>query len=490
MLRTLRLSPLLALLTTACSSSTPAETPAPFTLTPTEADVATCRTKVFVATPADGVTWALTGAGSLASGTYTAPLAVPTPATAQVKATRGAASATASVRLATAFPEAGKDVTGKGTSPLIVHATAARGARVYALTQDGAGAFVSTSTDGGLTFGARVAVGGERAASIAVDAGSDDIVYVTLHRGDAEAYGALFLATSTDGGKTFTEKQLYQGGNGDVSLADVSSPAAGTVVVAAPAPWQDGAGGQGSEMLVFVDKAKGAGFPALSDLANGYAAKAASPKVIKLTGNNLVESGDGLFGPHLATNGAGKVCLVFAEYGIDGSEERHLLRCSSDGGATFGAPVTVAHGPPDHLSRPRVAIGKDGKLVVVAWNAFASAVDTIGTTQYAVSTDGGLTFGAAKSHPGATFDGAPAGVDLAEVLIDDAGVLWFARGVAAASVVVDKSCDQGATLSGAIALPITGTHRYPTLFASSAGIFAGAHVPDTAALRVLRLLPN
>lgn len=487
LLRTLRLSSL-CLLATACSSST-AETPVPFSIAPADSDVATCTTKTFTATPADGVSWSVTGAGSIANGTYTAPIAVPSPATATVKATRGTASASASVRLATAFPEPAKDVTGKGATPRIAHAVAARGSRVYALLQTGdSSAAVATSTDGGLTFGAPVTVGKEKAASIAIDAANDDVVYVAIHDGDAEAESALYLMTSTDGGKTFTQKQLYKGGNGDVDLADVVSPSANTVVVAAPTSWQDGAGGQGDEMLVFVDGARGTGFPALADLGNGYSAKAAKPMVVKLTGNDLVESKSGQFGPHLATNGAGKVCLVFAEYGPTGGEERHLLRCSTDSGATFGAPVTVAHGPPARLSRPRVAVGKDGKLVVVAWNAFASDVDPIGTTQYAVSTDGGLTFGAAKSHAAATLDGAPTGVDSAEVAIDGAGIVWFARTIGDGAVEIDKSCDQGTTLSGRLTLPVAGVHRYGTLFSSAAGTFVGVHAPGTAAMRVLRLV--
>ncbi|MFO0676289.1 MAG: hypothetical protein U0169_07135 [Polyangiaceae bacterium] len=467
----------------ACSSttSTPASDAgadaATFAIAPTTANVATCRSKTFVATPADGVTWSLDGAGTIDAGKYTAPTAVPAPPTATVKAAREALTATATVSLATAFPESAKDApraTAKAT-PDFVRGTAARGARVYTLVPGDAGPQVARSDDGGLTFGAPVPVSAGTnpvATAIAVDAGSDDVVYVTI-RGDKSGSGStLDLLTSTDGGKTFSAKPLFSGGNGEVVRADVVSPAPNVVVAASRAEWQDGNGGQGSTLLVFKDGNRGATLPALTNLDNGYGGTWALGQEFRLAAGHVLESGDRL-GPHFATNGAGKVCLAYADSTVNETTEAHLVRCS-EGGAPFGAAVTTASGKPADIDRPRIALSKDGTVLAVAYDGFANhSVDSIGKSHYRVSTDGGATFGEDRVLDGAKgTDGLDLAVAFAEPFVDSENVLWIARTLATSSVEVDKSCDRGVTRSGRFVLPIPTSHRDGAFFESSAGLFA------------------
>lgn len=480
------------------SSSSSGDAAAPFTVTPAEAKVATCRGTTFVAAPSDKVTWTLEGEGTLTDGAYQAPIRVPAPAAATVKASRDGASATANVTLATAFPEANIDIARVTTNviPDFAHGVAARGARVYGLVQGAPGnVALAKSTDGGLTFTtpATVAAGqNAKAFGVAIDAGDDETVHVVVHE-ESDTFGSILsVYTSTDGGKTFTAHRLYTGGNGDVQDADIVSGAAGAVTVSAPTSWQDGDGHQGGELLIWTDTAKAAGFKALDDLGNGYNAKWSPGIKLQFADKRLVEANDLRGGPHLATNGKGKVCLTYANYDINGNDEFHAVHCSTDGGKTFGDGVTAQSGKPANLSRPRLAVGPDGSLVVIAFNTWVDgALEKGPQTKYMVSTDGGATFGAAKAHPDEkNSDGNVRVLVDAEVMIDAAGVIWFARSIDGAVVQVDKSCDKGTTLSGSFMLPVTGTHRNGLLFESSAGIFGGAiriGASDTG-ISVVRLL--
>lgn len=471
------------------------------TVTPGTADVATCRTKTFTADPADGVTWSLEGAGQIKDGLYTAPLSVPQSPAVTVTATRDGATADAAITLATAFPEASIDA-GRAPSDAAaeyVRAVAARGNRVYALVEGHVGASqtgtfrIARSDDGGLTWKAPVLIaGGDRLASIAIDAADEDTVYVTQHALDENAGAQLFLAVSTDGGQTFSSTPLFHGGNGEVQEADVASPAAGVVVVTAPATWQDGNGGQGATLLVWRDTMKGAGFAAIEPFDNGYAGQWSPGLEMRLGDGRLIETNGGRRGPQLSANAKGGVCLVTTDYDINDGDEHDDVMCSSDAGATWSAPVQVATGKPGDIERARVAIGPDGKLVVAAWNAYNDgSIDSIGHTRYAVSTDGGQSFGSPHDHAGVK---DPGGNDVAvagaEVFIDSLGVIWFSRALADAAVQIDKSCDQGETLSGAFTLPIADPHTNGFVFESGAGVFGGAS-PVTSGetgVAVVRLL--
>lgn len=488
----------------ACSDDGDTQPQGGLAISPTRADVATCRTQQFTATPADGVTWSVDGGGSIdAAGLYSAPIQVPDPAGATISADRDGDSASADVTLATAFPEEGIDIgrVETGGRADFVHPIAARGMRVFALLEDddgpngafGGSLAIVRSDDGGLSWGAPVAIGGgNRTPAVAIDAGDPDTVHVTLHSEDNAGVGTLMLATSTDGGATFTQKTLFIGGTNETQDADVVSAKPGNVVVTAPATWLDTTSGDaGATLLVWSDDQKGAGFAAPAPFNNGYNAQSAPGLELRLGNGRTIETNQDRGGPQLATNGAGKVCLTSSDYDVNGSGEDLTVRCSSDAGGTFGDAVALVSGPPENQKRARVAVSADGKLVVATYNSFqGGGVDELGQTHYLVSTDGGATFGADKALHDVSNDGGKLGVYDAEVSIDAAGVIWFVRTVDTSSLEIDKSCDQGETLSGAFTLSAANNLTRGFVFESDAGIFAaGLRAGDTdSGLSVVRLL--
>lgn len=485
---------------TTSSSTTGGET---FTIAPTMADVATCRIQTFTAMASDGVTWSVEGGGSIADGNYTAPISVPSPATATITAKRDGATATADITLATAFPEPGVDVgrVAGDITPEHVRPVAARGMRAYALVERDANnnknqLSLARSDDGGLTWGAPTALpAGVHSPAVAIDAGDDDTVYVTLKTLDQGQGANLDLAVSTDGGKSFTTHTLFVGGDNEADDADVVSPSPGHVVVTAPATYiNTTSGDQGMMLLTWADAKKGAAFGPVEPLGNGYDAKWSPGFSMTLPNGRLIETDSSRGGPMFATNGGGALCLVTNDYDINGSGESHYVMCSPDQGKTWDAPVTIASGLPVTLLRSRIAMGKDGKTVAVAWNTFADDVDIIGKTQYAVSLDGGKTFDIDNGLAAIENAGVAVGVNDVEVMIDDQDVIWFARNVndLQARVQVDKSCDKGKTLSGAFDLPVKDPYVNPFFFVSGAGIFSGAvrHGTSDVGLTAVRLLTS
>lgn len=467
----------IVLFSAAACSDDPAE--GDLTITPGDSNVATCRALTFEASPSEDVSWTVEGEGEInAAGLYTAPISVPSPATATIEASTGDGTASVTVSLATAFPESGVvvgDATESSTVD-IVHAVSARGMRVYALLQLDGSVSLASSEDGGLTWGSPVFVtGGDVAvaASLAIDAGDPDVVYMTVHGQDEAAGSLLDLFVSEDGGKTFTSHRMFVGGNGEAAKADVISPAADTVVVAAPATWQDGDGHEGATLLYWHDANRGNGFGGLTDLENGYDGQWVQGVERRLGDKQLVETNSSRGGPQFATDGAGNLCMVDEEYDIEFEGETHFLQCSSDGGATLKAPVAVLNGAPVDLLRSRVAVGPNG-LVVVAYNAYDDAgTDSLGESHYIVSTDGGETFGADHALPRRFENEVEISVADVEVFIDHEGVIWFSRFINNNNIEIDKSCDQGETLSGGLNLPTEIAETNSIIFETDAGIFAG-----------------
>ncbi len=114
-------------------------------------------------------------------------------------------------------------------------------------------------------------------------------------------------------------------------------------------------------------------------------------------------------GPRVAASGE-RVAVAWSERESGGSRTR--VSVSSDGGATFGAPVAVGGGGTSELS-PAVAV--DGDLVAVAWQERGPAGNHVVVAR---STNGGASFSVAESPTG-----RPAGADewLPAIAWDGAG---------------------------------------------------------------------
>lgn len=505
-LSTLRLASLtLPLVAVACTDSStcdhPTTTPTMLSIAPDPIGVATCRSQPFTATTdaTDPVMWSVAGGGTIEqTGLYHAPIAVPDPAAATVTAQVDGLSDTAAVTLATAFPEAARDIATATSGASHVHGFAAKGSRAYALVEsDGQGGAatlaIARSDDGGQTWKPAVALagsGGNRVTSVAIDAGDPDTVYVvTKGEADAPVEGLVELGVSIDAGATFTWHALYQGGTSEAPNPDVISPAAGIVVASATGVWIDaGNSDEGGNLMIWQSDAKGAHLGALAAFDNGYNAQKAPGTVFHLGAGHAVAVTDDS-SQQLATNGAGRVCLTATDATF--TDKALTLTCSTDSGATWSPPSTIVAGPVDSTNRNRIAMGHDGKLLVATWNAYVSSVDSIGSQQFRVSTDGGATWGAIHVLPDDATLGPLATLD-AETFIDKDDVIWFSRTLDFQHVQFDKTCDLGTTLSGAIVLDVA-QHDFvhATMFESSAGLYvAGQRLgTDDGRLAVRILTP-
>ena len=259
--------------------------PPTFVVAPATAEVATCRSLALTTAPATAVQWSVTGGGAIAStGVYQAPLVTPAgPVTALATAASGA-TASAALTVATAFPRA-LVVPQPAASTAVADTArllAAHGARAYAVVQTHAAPFrvsLVRSEDGGATWAAPILIASHpgpaalEGQAIAIDAGNDDVVHVSLRVdagdpaitriadvGDRGAGSLVVLASSADGGRTFSQRPLYAGGNGDAALVELASPAPGVIVATASTPWIDAdTGNAGQELLTWRDAGAGLG---------------------------------------------------------------------------------------------------------------------------------------------------------------------------------------------------------------------------------------
>jgi len=495
----------LVALASACNS-TVSSGPVSVTVSPASADVLTCSTKTFAAAVVGSddtsVTWSVTpsGVGSIdATGVYTAPIATPSPDGVSVMATSVAdptARGTATATLATAFPGAARAIPGSTelTDGVFPHSLATSGSRVYAVWSTepslAPSLMVARSDDAGATWKAavtamHVAVTNNNAdpfdcMSIAIDAGNPDVVYVygrvpdPTDLGDAAAGGSGgvtgLLAVSTDGGQTFATTVMQVGGtaggpnNGwdQVGICgDVASPAPDTVVVESPG----GYNGDGNpDIAIWSDASRGAGFATGTTTPGDYLANGYTDALDDLQGNHDIDvaqnggtddTNGATESPRLFTDGKGRLCITYEgdTYPTNGDTQSHVyVQCSTDAAKTFSAPLAADPQNPinTYLTSPIGALGPNQTAAELWSTGFADKRLLVAT-----STDAGNTFGAPVSIPTYVLpDQSHAAPANPNVAYDAAGVLWVAYyaydGYTFDRLVVDKSCDNGKTWSGAV----------------------------------------
>jgi hypothetical protein len=489
---------------TACSNGSPGPTGEPInvTVTPSPANVLTCSTTQFTGTVTGttdlSIDWYVTpaGVGTCLNGAYTAPLATPAApndsvtVTAYRDANPNQFGTSAPFTLATAFPSAAVPITGS-TGDLVSgnpgigiyqHAAAASGNRVYAtwtLDMTAAGKvtmMVASSNDGGATWGAAQPAidatildtngGSISCPAVAVDAGNPNVVYaigkvdgmnsITNNLGDISNDPAFVLAVSVDGGQTFTQRVLSTSYSDIFPCQDVSSPAANTVVVTAPGGTDCGVY---PDMYVWSDANRGAGFQTGTfDPNNAWWADGLNGSLYVLKGatdctTDLAEAANGGNGasgqvtesPRMFTDGKGHLCLAYAATPQAApTVENVYVQCSPDGGLTFAQPVEID--PALGVDNQPVGAFGPGGLAAVAWvNVVVSANDQ--QLYLAVSINGAATFGAPILVPTPAVPYSPS------VYVDASGIIWISYMVAdgaSYALMVDKSCDNGATFSGAV----------------------------------------
>lgn len=533
----------------------PAPGPVTLTVSPATANVLTCTAPIFTAavtgSTEKGVSWTV-AAGSPgnvdATGTYTAPLTTPTPPTATLTATALgdlSVTASASITLATAFAGKSASIAGSATAAelesrigVYPHSVAANGTRAYAVwTSNAANATsvsmqIARSDDGGATWTPAVtaisatlktpqttADAWMECPAVAVDPKNPDIVYVvgkiTGSNSLAVAVGAddqtTVLAVSKDGGATFTSRVLHVGG-GD-TCPDLSAPAANTIVVEAPA--QQSCDGT-PDMRVWSDAADGDGFATGTVTTGSYLANGLTTALLNVNkapacvdriviGQNGTSGigGEATEAPRLFTDGKGALCITYVgtiNHADSTTSINTYVQCSDDAGHTFTDPVNLDPDRPKSIDHSSAigAFAPDGTLVVL-WTSSPDASNQKALPYLAISKSGGKTFGAPVLVPTYLVPGTntPVPVVNPAIAFDADGILWFAYRSSDGGpdrILVDKSCDDTNTWSGAVLLNGPETMVMNTPMKWPALLMSTGHAPHVvasanSALAVLTLTP-
>ena len=353
--------------------------PGTLTVSPTTANVLTCSTLQFTETGGVGDGgWSVapaTASGAIASsGDYTAPLVAPTAPAVTITYATATASASAQIQVATAFVGAAAAVpitaTDNSLNVPFEHQFAANGSHVYAgvMAQTSSSsplleADIFRSTDDGKTFTGPVAyhTGNLSCATVAVDSGNADVVYLAYLAGHGDSTSntgqTLRLAVSSDGAQTFpVEYDLADSVNSIAPLIcpDVTSPSAGHVIVAGVVTDATTA-----HVATFVSTNQGAGIGPVSQEGtagtvnpDGGALAPSDTNGASATTCNILSNGGG-GSPRVFSNGAGAACIAFRYNSFSGcSNHSEPASMHSISAPTTRTNAIVASRSPACLNRP------------------------------------------------------------------------------------------------------------------------------------------
>jgi hypothetical protein len=150
----------------------------------------------------------------------------------------------------------------------------------------------------------------------------------------------------------------------------------------------------------------------------------------------------------------GRLCPLWRG---SGQADDVFSMCSDDAGKSFGTPLglTGATGVTDpHLITGAFGHGAKKSELAAVWYGIGPAPGAVANVWFALSKDGGSSFGPASAIPSYALSGMPLDADVPDVMFDDAGVIWVVYAANDNSgkgrIIVDKSCDDGVTWSGAV----------------------------------------
>ena len=164
----------------------------------------------------------------------------------------------------------------------------------------------------------------------------------------------------------------------------------------------------------------------LSTRAQGFSA----PK-------NVSSNADFSFTPQVAVDSHGNIFMAWED---DTSNNSNILFSrSTDGGATFSAPMNISNAPGSSFG-PRIAVGSNGNVNVV-WEVLNSSTQDI---MFSRSTDGGASFSAPMN-----LSNGLAGPSSPQIAADASGNLYvvWENDVSPLGIFFSRSTDGGVTFS-------------------------------------------
>jgi hypothetical protein len=254
-------------------------------------------------------------------------------------------------------------------------------------TQADNGVFLSTSEDGGLTWGDPVAVhlGGRNfddKEAVVVDTRSDSPyrsrVYVAWDWVSPENQQPVVLSSSDDGGASFSPPVFIRSQGNGVGVVPVVGP--GGVLHAV---WLNFIGFSSQALVASRSTDGGATWSAPVTISS-----------VQVSGVPSARTSEGL--PSVAVDPRnGSLYVAWQDDRATPGVDHLLLSRSTDGGETWSSPRPVADGPPDAPDfTPAVAVTPEG-LVGVAYYSLRNDPDrAVLVDEYlVVSRDGGQSFG-------------------------------------------------------------------------------------------------
>jgi hypothetical protein len=402
------------------------------TVSPQTASLAVGATQTFAATVTNdtqnkGVTWTLSGAGcsgaacgsvspaSSASGaavTYTAPATAPTSAvtltaTSVADATKSAAATITITKSAAAIavtvsPQTAGVVVG-GTQAFAATVTNDSQNKGVTWTLSGTGCSGSacgsvspassasgaavtytapaTAPSSAITLTATSVADATKSASATITVTSSQLITVTISPTSANVPAGgtqSFIATVTNDSQnkgvtwTLSGAACAEGSCGSISPTTSASGIAITYTAPATVP---------SPATIDLTAASAAD-PVITATALITVTAAATSSTPLLLGTAAVSEGFGL--PVIATDAAGNIDVAWVENGAE------FVR-STDGGATFSAPLRIPSNLPASSNSIQMALDSSGNINLL-WRADVNIGDTVASNFFSRSTDGGHTF--------------------------------------------------------------------------------------------------
>jgi hypothetical protein len=483
-------------------------------ITPTPVNVLTCDTLQFTETGgAAGGVWSVapaTGAGSIATtGLYSAPTATPATPAATVSYAVGGASASASLTLGTAFVGALASVPINGNGNAVPanpfeKIFSASGTQVYAgvlgpPAASGAAEEVDVyaSSDSGKTFTGPTAyhTGNVDCETVVADPGNPSVVYLAYLAGHGDSTSntgaTLRLAVSTDAARTFpTEYVIVDSINSQASLIcpDIVAPSPGHVIVS-------GSRDNGSTPSWIATFASGSQGTAIGPVGmEGAFVDAATDPFVAMTDTNSaatsacgIDDNGSAGSPRIVSNITGDACIVYQhieDASCGALSDAIMVQCSANSGATWTAPVSVDTNTVGN-TYPTAAVSPGGNVAVTYTKPVTEEAGVYNETFVTISKDGGKTWSTPVQYPTASWraiagDNAAYGFSQQALHWESDNILWLSATLVvgnSAVLVVDKTCDFGATWSGAVT---AGPYVAAGILGTGAGVATGGMVPSNA----------